>query len=144
MCMIDTCDPVDWYDSRIVAKSRKEHRCVECHRTIRVGESYEYNVNKFMGDITVNKTCAHCIEARKWLEAECGGFVWRGVKEDLYDHWCEERYQYDDTKTIGLIKLIVGMRRKWTKLNGELMPLPKVESGGPSNTEERADATEAV
>ncbi len=126
MCMIDTCDPVDWYDSRIVAKSRKKHKCCECYRIIRVGESYECSINKMYGDETVNKTCAHCIEVRKWLEAECGGFCWGFVREDLYEHWCEGRHQYDEAKMIGLIKLIAGMRRKWTRLNGELMPLPQV------------------
>lgn len=105
-------------------RAAKEHRCEECGRTIPVGERYSYASGKFEGDFFDAKQCVHCAAAAGWLLKECHGFLYGGVLEDLEEH----RYNgYPFAKTMGLMRLIVGIRRDWKRFDGRgLMAVPKV------------------
>jgi hypothetical protein len=57
------CDYYDGYASLYRAtyrKARKEHVCIECHTTIKKGETYEYEISLFEGDFSTKKTCEKC------------------------------------------------------------------------------------
>lgn len=129
MCMHD--DPsVDMpeFCGRSNRKARKDRKCSECFRTIKVGETYEYMAGKWDGRLDTFSTCQHCLVAREWLVNECGGYVFGGVKEDLRQHW-EERSHYRRRWGRDMLKRLAGavwgMRRKWTRLSGELMAVMK-------------------
>jgi hypothetical protein len=98
-------------------KARKQHRCSECSRMIRVGEIYQAEATLFDGSFDHHKTCMHCQVARRWLSANCGGWVYGGVEEDIIEH-------VHDYRRKDLIRLKYGMARLWTKRNGELMAIP--------------------
>lgn len=118
MCMAFDADPIEmiWKDT---PKARKAHRCDECGRTIRVGETYIRERFKLDGETSTHKTCAHCTVVRDWLSLECGGYVFTAVSEDIDEH---ARGGYG----IGVIRLAVGMRRNWTTRKGALMPVPEI------------------
>ncbi len=121
MCMIDNCDRPEFCCTSMV-KARKPHKCGDCRRVIQPGEQYERVFGKWDGQTDSHKTCTHCVEASKWLTRECGGYVFGGIREDLREHWGEEKHY----RTRELAKLIWGMKRKWTNRRGGLMPLPVV------------------
>lgn len=67
-------------------KAAKEHRCDECHGTIRKGENYEYVAGCWDGHWDVFHTCADCIPIRcaiAKLDSECGGWLHGGMQEEL-------------------------------------------------------------
>lgn len=109
MCMVENAEPCEFTRKRI-SVARKEHKCNECRRPIAAGETYECVTGKFDLKMFVNKTCSHCVGARSWLRRECGGFCWGAVLQDLEEHWNEEGIH-----TMELGRLIVGMRRRWSK-----------------------------
>lgn len=119
MCMVDMAD------ERVIVlherqhKARIEHKCRECGRNIRVGEHYTVERYVFDGSATSHKTCSHCMVVRDWLSAECGGFLYGSIEEDIVEH-AREGYG------IEVIKLAVGMRRNWTTRKGTLMSTPKL------------------
>ena len=119
MCRVDYCDEFAEEISRETPTARKAHRCGECGRAVEPGERYERIVAKWDGDLTVSKTCSHCVRARRWLERECGGFVYTEVADELAEHW-QESAEY---RTKELRALIMGMRRGWRR-RGELLPIP--------------------
>lgn len=119
MCMIEDADPAD-FSRAVIRRARKEHRCGECGRVIARGESYEYSTGGRSGEVWSNKSCLHCCEAAKWLSRECHGYLYGGVLEDLQLHWD------DGESTMELGRLIVGIRRKWRRKDGTLMPLPNI------------------
>lgn len=121
MCSIEHADGfVDVIQDERERKARKPHQCFECYRVIRVGERYQYTVYKWDGRLTSYKICLHCHVAAKWLVSECGGFVYSKIQEDIREH-TESRRAYG----MDLSRVAVGMKRKWTKRNGDLMPIPK-------------------
>lgn len=109
MCLVDYCEG-KWDQLQLVGRvARKPHLCYECHRTIEPGERYEYGVFATDYGIQTIKTCAHCQAVRSWLVAQCGGWAYGGVLEDLEEHWSESwevRGRY-------LARAIAGMRRHW-------------------------------
>ena len=119
--MIDNCDRAEFIHA-LMHKARKTHRCGECFRDISAGEQYESVFGKWEGDFSSHKTCVHCCAARKWLERECNGYVYGGIKEDIQDHF----YEVSPYKMLELGRLIVGMRRKWRDKRGRMMPVPVV------------------
>ena len=123
MCMIEACDSYTTALDLGERKARKDHRCNECYRTINKGELYEYFYGIGEGGLFTNKTCSHCQVAVSWLNAECDGYVFESVREDILEHVREGIYGYD------LARLYVGMRRRWQKKNGELMPIPARPKG---------------
>lgn len=104
-------------------KARKGHDCDECGRRIAPGEVYHRVSGISEGDcLYSNKACAHCCAAQDWLVAQCGGYVFTLVLDDLRDHLAElvaPGYQ------IRLLRLIIGMERQWQRFDGQgLMPVP--------------------
>lgn len=83
MCMIDLADtPVTMLKSKMTT-ARKLHKCAECQRVIESGE--RYMVERFVSDgrAYTHKTCKHCLVVRDWIMAECGGWIFGDVEEDL-------------------------------------------------------------
>jgi hypothetical protein len=120
MCMIDGADYTwDFYTQK-TPTARKAHRCYECGRTIEAREVYDLLTAKGPEGIERYKTCAHCLVARNWLFAECGGYLAGGVGEDIDEH-VSEGYGF------GVARLSVGMRRQWQRFTGAgLLPVPKM------------------
>lgn len=100
--------------------ARKEHQCALCGRTIRPGERYNRQRNVWDGDPYVFKSCAHC----HWL-------VTKGCPDSLREFidWADEGYTTDtiwdwEPSTVAEARLLVGFRRKWTRRDGSLYPVP--------------------
>lgn len=96
------------------------HRCGECGRTIERGEQYERATGICDGYFFTAKTCLHCAVAREWLRVICSSWLYGAVGEDLGEHRYEDPYC-----TVGLLRLIVGMGRRWRYRDG-LVPLERV------------------
>jgi hypothetical protein len=109
MCRVDYCDGEALSLSSSTPRARKEHVCNECRRVVQPGELYERIVMLYEGDFQTAKTCTACVEARKWLEEQCGGFIYGQVLEELEEHWDDEV----KLRSWRLARLIVGMRHKW-------------------------------
>jgi hypothetical protein len=109
MCRVDYYDEYALTLSSSTPLARKEHVCNECRRVVQPGEVYERIVMLCDGDFETAKTCTECVEARKWLLQECGGFIVGQVLEELEEHWDEEV----ELRSWWLARLIVGMRHKW-------------------------------
>jgi hypothetical protein len=119
MCMVDF-DDIALILSEHDRIARKEHKCMECWRVIRKGERYHIINLIFDREFKSHKTCAHCYVMCQWLSAECGGFMFRHVREDITEH---VQYAYSGW---ALARCAIGMRLKWTKKNGELMKVPEL------------------
>lgn len=98
--------------------ARKEHKCNECRRGINRGESYMVERYVFDGEQKTHKTCAHCQVVRNWIAAECGGWVYSGLREDIQEHVQEGYYGF------AVKKLAIGVGRKWTRKDGRPWPIP--------------------
>lgn len=109
MCRVDYCDDYVTEMSTSTPRARKEHVCTECRRVVQPGELYERIVMLFEGDMVTAKTCMECVEARKWLDEQCGGFIYGQVLDELEEHWTDEPV----LRSWRLARLIVGMRHKW-------------------------------
>lgn len=117
MCMIDFADEPVTMLAKKMQTALKLHKCAECRRLIEPGE--RYMVERFVTDGTVvrHKTCKHCLVVREWLMAECGGWVFGDVEEDLDEHAC-------DGYPMDVKRLAVSMRRDWRNHHGCMMPVP--------------------
>lgn len=61
MCLyVGNYDDVGVYLGGGSRRARKQHRCVECRRTIEPGETYEYWSWAMDGTVDTAKMCAHC------------------------------------------------------------------------------------
>jgi len=118
--MIDGSDErYQVWKKTLVKKARSVHTCSECERTIAAGESYAYftaGPSEDKGWDTYH-TCAHCEVACDWLTEVCSGFLHTCVQEDIEEH--AKEYRRGD-----LYRVAVRMKRKWTKKDGRLMPIP--------------------
>jgi hypothetical protein len=74
-------------------KARKTHQCDECYVTIPVGESYEHVRGKCEGEIMVFKTCALCLELRRWavISVPYFCFAYSTLHENIRDMVTEVR-----------------------------------------------------
>jgi hypothetical protein len=117
--MVDGADEMVKVLSERTPKAKKIHHCTECSRAIEPGERYLMERCVFDDEMCIYKTCSHCQIAREWLIAECGGWLYQGVHEDIEEH-VREGYGF------GLARLAIGMRRKWRYRGGHLMPIPKL------------------
>lgn len=118
MCMIGD-DFVEMLRSED-RRARKEHRCEECRRTIEPGETYRFEAWVFDGTLDQQKTCAHCVAyARPWLLDNCDGWIYQAMYEDIFEH-----FPHGTEEPLKCGRIIVGMRRKWRRRDGELMALP--------------------
>jgi len=121
MCMIQDCDGYWQMFTDETRTARKEHKCSECRRAIQPCEKYTYESGVFEGDFQVSKTCAHCKVARDWLMAECNGWMYTMVREDIEEHYGEG---YGGMK---LARIAVGMKRKWKQFHRPgLLPIPQM------------------
>lgn len=118
MCMIEYADESFRVYKHALRHAHREHLCSECGRTIQRREVYEYASGLHPdGGWMHFRTCENCISVRRWLVAECGGFLHEGVLEDLAEHLDEV-----DAGRRGLLELAVAyMRRQWRSSDGRLM-----------------------
>jgi hypothetical protein len=100
-------------------RARKEHRCGECGRAIQPGEIYLYAFLVIEGFGCSFKTCAHCRVAEEWLSANCGGWVYEEVLEEIEEHGVEYPALAERLKAFAQ-----KMRAKWSEADGSLLPLP--------------------
>ncbi len=118
MCIVDA-ERSD-VDRDAIHTARKPYKCDECGRDIPVGEKYVYAFMAYEGRGHTYHTCAHCRVGQEWLTHNCGGFMPHGLIEEMDEHAKEyPRLAW------GLLKIKVGIRRKWRRFDGAgLMPLP--------------------
>lgn len=119
MCAIDDCDERVEVLREKDQVARKEHRCSECRRPITPGEAYHYEFGKLEGEAVTYRTCAHCMVARQWLRANCGGWIYEGVIQEICDHAGEYPALAEPLKLI-----VSGANARWQSIGGGLMPLP--------------------
>lgn len=78
--MSDYCycdyDPPTIYNRTAVKSARKEHKCEECSRTIKVGEPYESAWGIWEGRADTFRTCRHCLALREWVTAHVPCVCW--------------------------------------------------------------------
>jgi hypothetical protein len=60
----------------------------------------------------------HCDEVCHWLSTECGGYLYRGVEEDLLEHARDRFYGW------AVKRASIGMKWQWRTPSGKLMPIP--------------------
>lgn len=120
MCMIDDSDGRVIVLHEELRTARKTHRCYECGREIMPGERYHHEATLYEGRKDTVKTCRHCLVVRAWLQAECGGWLYGGISEDIQEHVDDSWNHYGH----GVRMLAVGIRRRWKKRNGELWRVP--------------------
>lgn len=120
MCMADDGDGFV-VSSSATRRARRRHECGECGRLIEptLGERYEHATGLYEGHWQTFKTCGHCVAARSWLMVTCNGFLYNGVLEDLEEHWDESW----ELRSHYLGRAILGMRRRWSRRDGTLMPV---------------------
>lgn len=68
-------DPPSVFSSKTV-KARKPHRCDECPRIIKPGESYLYTFGVWDGYASSWNTCADCTEIQRWVSINIPCFCW--------------------------------------------------------------------
>lgn len=99
-----------WHSEHRTA--RAEHKCGCCGRTIRKGERYRRGVG-LDGTAWTWKECAHCdVLARHVCDA---------YDLDEYDPDSIADYDAED---LGELRVKVGFRRRWTRSDGSLYPVP--------------------
>lgn len=69
-------DPPEFHSSRIVKAARREHKCEECCKPIKIGERYEYVFGMWDGYLSEFKTCARCLDIRQWVKNNVPCFCW--------------------------------------------------------------------
>lgn len=74
-------------------KARKQHHCYECGCDVPPGETYEHVRGKWEGDISTFRTCALCLELRRWAVISVPCFCWAygSVMENVRDMVSEVR-----------------------------------------------------
>lgn len=75
-CECDYDSFLNVLDERMVKQARKDHKCSECRRTIKAGESYESVFGISEGEGCTYKTCAQCLALREWVKAHIPCFCW--------------------------------------------------------------------
>ena len=118
MCFIDDGDSATvWRETS--HRAAKAHKCAECSREIQPGERYWSVFAIWDGDPGTYKTCAHCRVGQDWLKRNCGGFMHQGLLEEMEEH--AEEYPH---LALGLLRIKVGIRRRWRRFDGAgLMPV---------------------
>lgn len=90
--MNDTCICVDggeapsFYDEKIV-KARKQHKCCECHKTIKKDEKYHFVSGMWEGGFDTYRTCLPCHGIRRDF-FQCG-FIFEKLWDDLWNAFAE-------------------------------------------------------
>lgn len=74
-CVCDYDAPT-FVTRRVVKAAKNPHTCEECRRIIAVDEPYEYTAGMWLGYFSTFKTCADCLELRRWAIASVPCFCW--------------------------------------------------------------------
>lgn len=118
MCMVDDCD----YWVTVLRSghpcAQKIHQCDECRRAIEPGERYLAEATLFEGDFNYHRTCRHCEKVRRWLLAECNGFMYDGIAEDIQQHADE------GVGGVGVKLMAHGIANGWRRRDGALGRVP--------------------
>lgn len=95
MSCADVCIDMDYdggnefYAEAVVKKSRKVHRCCECHEAIQAGASYVRSTGKSDGGVFSEATCCPCHEIRKAFC--CSGWIFgeleTSMREQVFEVW---------------------------------------------------------
>jgi len=99
-------------------KARKPHRCGSCLRTIQPGETYLRGVGMEGGSAWTWKECGHCERLSEFVVRLHGLDEYGG--EDLHD-W--------DPDGLAELRVKVHFRKRWTRQDGTLFPLPGQVTG---------------
>lgn len=102
-------------------RARKEHHCVECGRTIAVGEIYLNAFMIFYGDASTYHTCEHCAVGARWLMRNCGGYNFGEVAEEIDEHAVDYPMIAAPLRAIS-----AGAERQWRHLSGAMMALQEM------------------
>lgn len=84
--MCDLYDPDGYgvsFADRAVRAARKSHRCDECQREIRVGDSYRHVSGVWEGDFFAMRMCRRCSSAKAWLLGRGHGWTGGSVLADV-------------------------------------------------------------
>ena len=101
-------DPAQLYTAQR-RKAAKNHRCDECHGTIRKGESHEYAKGLWEGQWSSFRTCPDCIPIRcelARLPGSCGGWAHGAMLEDMEDM----KYQPEGRRIVAAYNVSVAHR----------------------------------
>lgn len=120
MCRIDGTETVEIFHSAN-RRARKPYKCIECGRSIVIGETYHYEFGTLEGFAETYRTCSHCMVAREWLRVNCGGWIYSDVIDEIREH-AEEYHKI----ALPLLRLVVGAKRKWRSFAGGVSKLPKL------------------
>lgn len=115
MCMVDEADYTWDVFLQETRRARKTHRCGECGTPINSGDTYCYSKGLGGGEGWQQfRTCAECLPACDWLVAQCGGYLFYGVYEDLHEHWGEGPFALGLTEVemVGFGRMIIAMKRR--------------------------------
>lgn len=106
MCAIDDCEPWTFY-ATATPVARKEYRCCECRRIIRVGDKHHKLTGLCDDTWSTSRTCNHCMAMTDLMNEMCGGYPVTRLFEELVEHW-REGYA-----SIRFGRLIAQMRHQW-------------------------------
>jgi hypothetical protein len=81
---VDYGDPMPEFYTTRKPTAKKEHKCCECHRTIKPSEKYEYVSGLWEKNFLILKTCSDCLSIRN--EFFCEGWLYEDMKEALQEH----------------------------------------------------------
>lgn len=118
VCLYSDCDgymsAYDFCEVR-TPKARKEHRCCECGKTIRIGERYERYAGKYDGDFCSIVTCLICAEIADAFYCDSrlyGGGLWEGMHEIMGElkSSCFDKLQTPEAKA--------ELQRRWMEWKG--------------------------
>lgn len=94
--------------------ARREHRCILCGRTIRPGEKYLRGAGMDGSSAWTWKECAHCDAIRDLARCDAGD-----------DEYGDELIAEWEPGTLAYMRLKAMWRRKWTRGDGTLYPVPR-------------------
>lgn len=109
-CYCDFGQPEFFRQSQPFA--RITHRCVECDRTIAVGERYIYSTGKWDGQITSYRRCLHCeavAEALREMPCYCDYYL--GLWDTIADGWLDDLRSARTGDYFRLMRLIVAAKK---------------------------------
>lgn len=126
MCLIDDSDGHCTVLHSRQQRARLRHRCTECRRDIEPGETYIAERTIFDGDAMSHKICAHCQRVRAYLMDHCGGWMYRGLHEDIAGHYYSTESNDASEREPRLLAL--GMASRWRRNSGALWPVPGLKT----------------
>lgn len=122
MCLVDDSDGSCTVLHSRQQRANRRHRCTECRRDIEPGETYLAERTVFDGNAMSHKICAHCQQVRAYLVDHCGGWLYRGLHEDIAGHYYSSGSNDASQRRVRVLSL--GMGARWRRSNGGLWPVP--------------------